>query len=191
MNSLKSTLKQTFQAESRRGHPLTEEMVLQACREWYAVHGKWPTLYSGLIKTGALAGNKWSTVNMLIRRGNRGLPKDAYTGLADFVEKNQLRPKFSSCAEGSRVTELMVIKSCRDWFATHGEWPNVYSGLIEKGDLAGTNWNAVSMMIRNGNRGLPKGKYKGLGDFKNQHGLVGDGEASDIVRSPQLPPPAP
>jgi hypothetical protein len=157
---------------------LTEEMILQGCYEWHNKYGQWPKAISGKIIEGVLSGNNWQAINLALSRGARGLPAGKYKGIVDFLDQYGL--KVSRYSVGRRLTEEAILQGCHEWFAKYGEWPTKGSGEIISGILVENSWKMIHYALEDGGRGLEKGKYKGLGDFKKQHGLV-DGATPDTA----------
>jgi hypothetical protein len=165
--------KLVFKEAARKSKPiqLSEAIIKQAAIEWANEHdGKFPTQQSGGITSGILKGENWHSIRQALRAGLRGLPKDTYTGLPDFLEIHGL--KVSLFSQSKNLTEDMILEAVKEWAIEHdGKYPNINSGENTSGILKGDSWKYISMALRHGSRGLPKDTYKGLADFLEIHGL--------------------
>jgi hypothetical protein len=132
----------------RRQPPLTIEMILAWADAHHDRTGKWPNVESGEIN--GAPGETWGKMQIALRSGKRGLPRGS--SLAElFAARRGVRnvqdlPDFS-------------IKKILDWadahFRRHGRWPTRNSGPLD--DAPGETWNAVTIALARGTRGLPGG----------------------------------
>ena len=194
-------LKISLRSETKK---LTQEIIIQAAKEWAATHdGKFPVQQSGLIKHGILAGRKWSAISDALRGGRvEGFPKGTCKGLADFFELKGLQISFRS--DTKKLTQDRITQGLLEWADSHeGVLPrNRELETIQDGILVGRTWIAISTALRGGYvEGLSKGSCKGLRDFKTQFVVAGKYEAYKAVKAfvgfvqnlwaSSSPPPAP
>src|SRR5438128_75407 len=124
------------------------DQILQWADAWHARRGCWPRGDSGAIPESH--GDNWSTVNVALRQGHRGLLRGS--SLAQLLAerrgvRNRMRlPPFE-------VRQILA------WADAHhrrtGDWPSRTSGSIL--EAPGETWMAVDMALHHGKRGLPGG----------------------------------
>jgi hypothetical protein len=127
---------------------LTTDLILEWADRHHARTGQWPRQFSGPVA--GVEGETWLAVDLLLRRGGRGLPGGSSL------------PRLLAAARGVRnkaaVPRLTVTQILR-WARAHrrrtGRRPNASSGPIP--EAPGETWNAVNLALVQGGRGLPGG----------------------------------
>ena len=126
--------------------------VLKWADEHHARHGVWPKRCSGEIPDSG--GGTWARVDMELRRGVRNL-RDGTT-LFQFLVK---RRGINMGGRPPRLSVEQVFFWADQYFAAHGSWPNMRSGIIP--NSRGHTWRRLEMNLRRGTRGLPGGTTLG------------------------------
>jgi hypothetical protein len=127
--------------------PLSVDQILAWADAWHDQSGEWPTAASGTIPG---SGEKWSAIDMALRRGARGLPGGSslpkllceHRGVRN---RKQLPP----------LNEGAILTWADAYQQRTGSWPTRDSGPIP--EAQGETWMAVDMALRKGLRGLPGG----------------------------------
>jgi superfamily II DNA or RNA helicase/pyrroloquinoline quinone (PQQ) biosynthesis protein C len=127
---------------------LTEEQILTWADNHHRRTGQWPLIDSGPIDGGI--GETWRNIDAVLRRGGRGLPKRCSLPRL-LAERRGVRHRLALPA--------LTVERILAWVdADHertGKWPTSTSGPIH--DVPGETWNAVSIALAQGLRGLPGG----------------------------------
>jgi hypothetical protein len=128
--------------------PLSIDGILRWADEWFANHGAWPNINSGIVPD--TIDDTWGRIDDSLRNGHRGLPKNSGLSLARLLE----------CRRGVRNSEYppqLSIAQIIDWATAYhqrtGNWPKEDSGAIP--EAPGETWLAMDMALRKGRRGLP------------------------------------
>ncbi|HEV3022844.1 MAG TPA: hypothetical protein VGX76_10255 [Pirellulales bacterium] len=127
---------------------LTIDQILAWADEHRARTGQWPRIDDGAIP--GTGGETWNGVSHALNKGYRGLPGGS--SLARLLDRRR------GTRRANYRTTLAVsdILAWADAYHTrHGRWPGVASGAIA--EATHVTWNAVSMALRVGSRGLPGG----------------------------------
>lgn len=128
--------------------PLSIDQILGWADQWFAAHGRWPNINSGLIP--GTIDDTWARIDDGLRNGHRSLPKGTGLSLARLLEKRRgvRNSEFPPPLSASRIIA---------WAKGHkkrtGDWPTHASGPIE--NAPGETWLAIDMALRKGRRGLP------------------------------------
>jgi hypothetical protein len=127
---------------------LSVEKILAWAGTFHAANQRWPNFRSGPIA--GVPGETWSTINAALRDGRRGLPGG--TTLARVLVAKYGR----AALNGPPELSVEAILSWADTHhAAHGRWPTEDSGAVA--EAPSESWNAVSMALLTGLRGLPGG----------------------------------
>ncbi len=130
------------------------QLTVKQILEWADLHhertGKWPDQHDGSVIS--TPGEKWSTINMLLQKGRRGLPgKDT---LARFLARHRGFVKRPNTKSPLSVAQILA------WADSHhrqtGKWPTARSGPVR--EARAESWNNVSYALNRGTRGLPCGQ---------------------------------
>jgi superfamily II DNA or RNA helicase len=124
---------------------LTKGMIIEAMKAFFADHGRWPNVKSGDASRYFGFHTTWMAVNDALKQGYRGLPGGS--------SLKQLRIE----AGLGVLSEAMIIKAQKAFFADHGRWPNEKSGGASRYFGFQIKWKAVYKALTNGSRGLPGG----------------------------------
>ncbi len=130
----------------RKPRDLSEDEVLQWADAHLAIHGKWPTVKSGLI---AGTQETWSALNMAIRSGVRGFRPGS--SLARLLAKRRGKRNHMDLPP---LSEKQILVWADAYFAAQGSWPTSLSGAIAGNQVT---WKAVDSALRLGSRGLRSG----------------------------------
>jgi hypothetical protein len=138
-----------LRSKSKRA-PLSIEEILRWADEWFAVHGKWPNINSGLIP--GTIDDTWGRIDDGLRNGHRELPKNSGLSLARLLEQRR-------GVRNSEYPPMLSVTQIIDWAKAYhqrtGKWPKEDSGAIP--EAVGETWLAIDMSLRKGKRGLPVG----------------------------------
>lgn len=139
-------------------HSLTIPRILLWADAHHRRTGQWPVVRSGRIR--GSFGQTWSSVNLALDRGFRGLPG------GDSLARLLARHRRSAA---SRQRSQLTVKEILAWADDHrrrtGEWPAIRSGPIHK--ARGENWRRIDGALRAGSRGLRPGSS--LAKLLNRH----------------------
>lgn len=142
--------------------PLSLAQIRRWARAYFKRHARWPTNQSGPIS--GSRGLTWSTINSAFMHGLRGLPRKSSLGA--FLD--EAFPRARQAARPSTLTYQQILK----WADAHrrrtGRWPDRNCGPVLNAPRE--NWQALSVAIKQGHRGLPGGstiacllhKYRGV-----------------------------
>jgi hypothetical protein len=111
-------------------------------------HGVWPTAQSGAVDR--VPGLTWNTVDLLLRRGGRGLLGGSSLARMLSEERRLAQPRPRSPLSVERILAWADRHHAR-----HGTWPTVKSGPIT--NATGEWWWLIDAALREGGRGLPGG----------------------------------
>jgi hypothetical protein len=136
----------------RRFEPLTAKQILSWADQFYAQHGKRPSLSSGEV-TGT--SETWEFIDNALRTGLRGLPSGS--SLSQFLNKHRPQWPSSGAWRNKRANPLslkQILRWADQYHARHGRRPVHISGAI-----SGTtySWHAIEGALRDGRHGLPGG----------------------------------
>jgi hypothetical protein len=127
---------------------LSVERILAWAEAFHGANKRWPNFRSGPIA--GVPGETWSTINAALMDGRRGLPGGMT--LARVLVAKYGRAALNGPPELS-VEQILA------WADTHhaaqGRWPIEGSGAVA--EVPSETWNAVSMALHKGGRGLPGG----------------------------------
>jgi hypothetical protein len=129
---------------------LSIEEILRWADDWFAAHGRWPNVNSGLIP--GTIDDTWSRIDDALRNGYRGLPEKPRLSLAKLLE---MRRGVRNSEYPPRLSIISVGKWARNHKRRTGKWPKEHSGAIH--GAPGETWLAIDMALRKGRRGLPGG----------------------------------
>jgi len=133
--------------DPRRRPALCPDQIVAWADAHHAATGKWPSLKCGTVTDAP--GETWSAIDESLRRGARGLPGGS--SLARLL--NEHRP----------ARKVLTLEMIRAWGAAHhaatGRWANTLSGAVA--GAPGMTWLNISMALRKGCRGLPRGTRLG------------------------------
>jgi hypothetical protein len=125
--------------------------ILQWADDWFAEHGRWPNVNSGLIP--ATIDDHWARIDDGLRGGHRGLPKKSGLTLARLLEK---RRGVRNSEYPPLLTEDQIVAWAKQHHRRTGKWPTENSGPIL--DATNETWTAIDLALRKGKRrGLPGG----------------------------------
>lgn len=133
-----------------RRPPLTIDQILCWADDWFAAHGRWPNVNSGLIS--GTIDDTWARIDDSLLKGYRGLPKNRRLSLARLLTK---RRGVRNSEYPPPLTTSQIIKWARKHRKRTGRWPILSSGPID--GAPGETWNAVDLALRKGRRGLRGG----------------------------------
>ena len=140
--------------------PLTVEQILR----WADAHrdrtGSWPTEDSGPVCEAPQ--ENWRKLNAALRLGARSLPAGRSLGRL-LAEERGARNRTSL----PPLTVEQILRWAEAYRRRTGRWPGRTSGPVP--EAPAENWAALTLALRNGYRGLPRGT--------TLHGLLGDREA--------------
>jgi hypothetical protein len=129
---------------------LTIERILAWADAHHAATGRWPSSSSG--KVLHAPGEVWSTLNLFLKKGGRGLPggQNLCGILAEHrdVVNGQAVPRWS-------VAQVLAWADA--YHAAKGRWPSATSGPVEAGAGARVTWGMINSTLREGRNGLPGG----------------------------------
>jgi hypothetical protein len=138
-----------------RGHtfptnrtPLTVEQILGWADSFRERTGRWPTPSTGPVPEAPQ--ENWRKLNAALRMGGRGLPPGR--SLAQLIaQERQTRNRTNLPS----LTAEQILTWADNYRERHDRWPGVNSGSIE--EAPDENWQAISLALRHGYRGLPGG----------------------------------
>lgn len=132
---------------------LTEEMIVEAAKRYYAETGKWPTSHSGDASVYFPFSETWSAVDACLRNGCRGLT--GHGSLAQLLSKCSFKRNHLNM---SIMTEAQIIAAADKYFEKYGLYPTFKdkhaSEFFDVSDAPKT-WAGVQSLMRIGGRGLP------------------------------------
>ncbi len=126
------------------------KQILEWADRHFARHHRWPNVKSGYIA--GTIDETWQRMDMALRVGCRGLPRNAGLSLARLLEKHR-RVRNLRCPP--RLTVSQIIAWARAHHRRTGEWPIAESSHVR--DATEETWNAIDAALRRGGRGLPGG----------------------------------
>jgi hypothetical protein len=147
-----SSLEQLLVEQRSLWPELTIERILAWADAHHAATGRWPSSGSG--KVLHAPGEVWSTLNLFLKKGGRGLPggQNLCGVLAEHrgVVNGQMVPRW---------TVAQVLAWVDAYHAAHARWPSDTSGPVEAGAGAGARvtWGMIDSALRKGRSGLPGG----------------------------------
>lgn len=127
----------------RRNHP----GWARAYRDKY---GRWPS--GKLADAASETGETWIALDVLLRRGGRGLPGG--TSLARLLQTHCGRPMR---LKSRPISVEEILQWADDLHARTGKWPTARSGQISGAPPDVRSWSSVNDGLRHGGRGLPDG----------------------------------
>ncbi|HUE74785.1 MAG TPA: hypothetical protein VMP01_28205 [Pirellulaceae bacterium] len=131
--------------------PLTIDQILSWADDWFAAHGRWPNIKSGLIP--GTIDDTWARIDDALRQGYRGLPKKRpRLSLARLLEKHR---SVRNSEYPPRLSLGRIILWAKQYQMRTGQWPKEHSGAIQ--GAPGETWLAIDMALRKGRRGLKSG----------------------------------
>jgi len=127
---------------------LTIKQILVWADEYHTKTGRWPNIKSGEVI--GVPGEYWSNINAAFASGKRGLPRGL--SLAKLLTKERgVRNRMTL----SDLTLSQILSWADEYYKREGKWPTRDSGPIF--DTVGETWNAISIALQRGRRGLPRG----------------------------------
>jgi hypothetical protein len=143
-----SSLEQLLVEQRGLWPELTIERILAWADAHHAATGRWPSSSSG--KVLHAPGEVWSTLNLFLKRGGRGLPggQNLCGVLATHrgVVNGQTVP---------RLSVAQVLAWVDTYHAAHGRWPSDTSGPVEA--AARVTWWMIDSALKKGRYGLTGG----------------------------------
>jgi hypothetical protein len=133
--------------------PLKVKDILAWADTHYRATGRWPHAKLGVIA--AAPGETWDAVDMALRNGNRGLPKD--TTLARLLTEHRGKRNMANLP---RLTRRRILAWADAHYRRTGRWPHVLAGPIA--EAPGESWHAVNQALYLGCRGFPGGSSLAL-----------------------------
>lgn len=132
--------------------PLSIEEILRWADDWFAEHGRWPNVRSGLIP--GTIDDTWARIDNGLIQGYRGLPKKSGLTLARLLEK---RRGVRNSEYPPLLTENQIVAWAKKHHRRTGKWPKENSGPIL--DAKNETWTAIDLALRKKTRrrGLPGG----------------------------------
>jgi hypothetical protein len=127
--------------------PLSIEEILRWADEWFAFHGKWPNINSGLIP--GTIDDTWGRIDDGLRNGHRELPKSSGLSLARLLEQ---RRGVRNSEYPPQLSVAQIIEWAKAYHQRTGTWPKEDSGPIP--EAPGETWLAMDMALRKGRREL-------------------------------------
>jgi hypothetical protein len=128
--------------------PLSTAQILAWADAHHAATGRWPNRDTGPVD--GVPGETWAGINRALLRGGRGLVGG--TSLARLLRQ------YRGAKAHTRATKL-TVEQILAWAdahrSAHGRWPRIKEGAVD--GVAGENWNAISLSLVKGHRGLPGG----------------------------------
>lgn len=131
----------------RRQPPLDVESILAWADAHHQRTGEWPDATSGQILEAP--GETWGKVRLALLAGKRGLKRSSLARL--LAEHRGVR----NIQDLPDFTVKQILAWADSFYARHGRWPHSSSGHIE--GAPGETWNAVSLALSRGTRGLRGG----------------------------------
>ena len=141
--------------------PLSEEEICKWADLWLERHGRWPRVKDGL--SPSPHGDSWSAIDNALSHGLRGL-----TG-GSSLTKLLAKKRGKRNASDIRLTFRQILEWAIRYVEEQGSCPLSTAGKIHW--AKGETWSGVDQAITKGLRGLPKGRYKTLADFLDEHNL--------------------
>lgn len=132
--------------------PLSVDEILRWADDWFAEHGVWPNVNSGLIP--GTIDDTWARIDNALSRGSRGLPKKSGLTLARLLEK---RRGVRNSEYPPLLTENQIVAWAKKHHRRTGKWPKESSGPVV--DATHETWTAIDLALRKKTkrRGLPGG----------------------------------
>jgi hypothetical protein len=125
---------------------LTVEQILAWADAHRAATGRWPSSQSGRVLDAE--GEQWGAIETALRDGYRGLPGGQLLGR---LIRGHAGP------DAYRRRPVLTVEQILAWADAHrettGKWPIEKSGPVRS--TPDENWNAISVALSHGNRGLP------------------------------------
>jgi hypothetical protein len=137
---------------SRDLPPLTIGEILAWADAFHARTGQWPRHNSGPIPESSVPEESWSTIEVSLVNGRRGLPA-GYSVARLLVEHRNQRNRSGL----PRISEHEIVRWAKAYHRKHGEWPSRASGPIESSRYPGDTWLRIDQNLRSGHRGLEGG----------------------------------
>ena len=148
---------------------LTAGQIVAWAEAHRAATGRWPSSLSGPVRHAE--GEHWGSIDTALRQGYRGLPGRESLGR---VIRAHAGPQAYWTRPALTVEQLLA------WASAHreatGAWPGENSGPVR--GVPGENWNAITLALCKGSRGLPGGSS--LAQLLAQH--CGARNQSDLPR---------
>lgn len=154
-----SFLRNTKDASAIRKSDLTEDMIVEAMKEYYNQNGKYPSVRSGDASEYFKDNETWSGIHECIRYGSRGLPGGS--------SLSKLKKKHFDIKEKERLTEGMIVKAIEKYYDQNGRYPSKGDGDASEYFKDNETWRGINACLKQGNRGLPGGSS--LSKLKKKH----------------------
>jgi hypothetical protein len=127
---------------------LTVEHLLDWADAHFAATGRWPSSQSGPVLHAE--GENWGSIETALREGYRGLPGGQALGR---LIRDHGGP------DVYRTRPILTVEQILAWADAHreatGDWPVENAGPVR--EATGESWNAISIALSKGGRGLPGG----------------------------------
>lgn len=123
---------------------LTEDIVWERMKTFFAQEGRWP---SGKSMYRTTNGSSWSSINAALRKGDLGLPGES--------SLYRLRHSRIGDPEKFILAEDQIWCWMSEWHNKNGEYPTARSQ--SRTLSAGISWRVISTALREGYHGLPGG----------------------------------
>ncbi len=145
-SSLAKLLASKRKVRSHLGLPtFTLKQILSCADTFFARMGHYPNITSGAIDE--IPGETWAHVNAALSQGCRGLPGGSSLATL-FSETRGVRHS----TKPPPLTEEKILEWADSHFRRTGFWPRKNTGAIQ--DAPGETWNAISVALLQGLRGL-------------------------------------